>query len=101
MATHCTKCGGLVYDDGSLCIPSPKHFCCCPIDIRYSNPHYGWTCPRCFKVHSPYSIGCDCMVNSMTSAGFSVNLTVPNTAYKIEDFKPGEFGPSKGRTDGK
>lgn len=21
---------------------------------------YGWECPRCHKIHSPYSLTCDC-----------------------------------------
>lgn len=28
---------------------------------------FGWTCPRCMKVHSPYSAQCDCTAPSYTT----------------------------------
>ena len=31
----------------------------------------GWICPRCGKVHSPYSIQCDCPPHSVTFTGTS------------------------------
>ncbi len=27
----------------------------------------GWICPRCGKVHSPYTTGCDCYPKPVTS----------------------------------
>lgn len=29
---------------------------------------FGWTCPRCMKVHSPYSAQCDCPATYYTLA---------------------------------
>lgn len=28
----------------------------------------GWECPRCYKIHSPYSLTCDCHIG-ITSSG--------------------------------
>ena len=29
----------------------------------------GWECPRCFKIHSPYSLTCDCAPRVFTTGG--------------------------------
>lgn len=29
----------------------------------------GWECPRCFKIHSPFSQTCDCPPRTYTTAG--------------------------------
>lgn len=38
------------------------------------NTNYGWTCPRCMKVHSPYSTQCDCPPPTFTSSGLTVTF---------------------------
>ena len=32
---------------------------------------FGWECPRCFKIHSPFSVTCDCPPRTFTSSGSS------------------------------
>lgn len=35
---------------------------------------YGWICPRCQKVHSPFSLTCDCPPPYIISTGTSTDL---------------------------
>ena len=37
---------------------------------------YGWICPRCGKVHSPYSTNCDCPPESKVWTGTSTKTDV-------------------------
>lgn len=34
----------------------------------------GWACPRCGKVHSPYSVICDCPPPSFTMSGTTIDM---------------------------
>ena len=36
---------------------------------------YGWTCPRCMKVHSPYSAQCDCPPPTFTTSASTFTFT--------------------------
>ncbi|MBL7882559.1 MAG: hypothetical protein JNL69_00705 [Bacteroidia bacterium] len=40
---------------------------------------FGWTCPRCMKVHSPYSTQCDCPPPTYTTS--SSSFILPTTFH--------------------
>lgn len=50
-AEYCDRCGGFVR--GLIDMGIPRKCICHIVPI-------GWECPRCHKVHSPYSLVCDC-----------------------------------------
>lgn len=52
-AIYCQKCLGLIEPNEGY----TGHYCACKKD----NKHIGWECPRCHKIHSPYSMTCDCL----------------------------------------
>jgi hypothetical protein len=39
---------------------------------------YGWICPRCGKVHSPFSTKCDCPPNFRVWTGTTTDLSNPS-----------------------
>jgi len=46
----------------------------------------GWECPRCFKIHSPFSLTCDCPPLTFTSASSHntmpiINFHLPTTGF--------------------
>lgn len=48
----------------------------------------GWACPRCGKVHSPYSVVCDCPPPSYTMSGTTMdfgNLTIGTYCNKCRN----------------
>lgn len=81
---NCTNCGkesfSLIWiqknNEGTNCLDA-KYEKLCPqcylirfgLNTTLSPSVYGWVCPRCGKVHSPYSIECNCtpLVNTFSS----------------------------------
>jgi len=55
--------------NGTLCNPIM------PIPQQKQTPLYGWECPRCFKIHSPFSLTCDCPPRTFTSGGNTNTFT--------------------------
>lgn len=41
----------------------------------------GWLCPRCQKVHSPYSTTCDCKPQTVTSGNTNIVLVNTNPSF--------------------
>jgi DNA-directed RNA polymerase subunit RPC12/RpoP len=48
----------------------------CRANMNQNNILYGWICPRCGKVHSPYSTQCDCPPSSIISNSVTYTYTL-------------------------
>ena len=72
IALYCEKCGGLISADKDYPISNNSKICSCK-SHNSDNHLQGWECPRCKKIHSPYSLECDCFpqVNTFTCTGTS------------------------------
>src|SRR5262245_47612425 len=57
---YCRKCGGILV--GSIQITSD--FFCQGHSANNNSiehtPPFGWECPRCHTIHSPFKMSCDC-----------------------------------------
>ena len=53
----CTKCGGVAF--GPL-RSTGDFYCKCPIEHQSQSNLTGWECPRCHRIHSPYTTECYC-----------------------------------------
>ena len=53
----CVDCGGVKY--GPL-RSSIDYYCKCSIKHPTQSYLQGWECPRCHKIHSPYTTECWC-----------------------------------------
>ena len=58
---YCDKCGKLISGTPT---GTGQQYCDCK-----SQTPVGWICPRCHKVHSPYSMTCDCLPQTGTHGG--------------------------------
>lgn len=45
--------------------------------VNVSSHLQGWECPRCHKIHSPFSTVCDCPAATFTSASSTVQFSFP------------------------
>ena len=54
---------------------------CKPLMPQSQELRFGWECPRCFKIHSPFSVTCDCPPRTFTSGG---STTLPLIFTKID-----------------
>ncbi len=71
----CGACGGIISGYGS----SIHAACNCP-----KHPQ-GWECPRCNKIHSPYSLTCNCppryeLVSASSTEGI-IYPPIPKTEH--------------------
>lgn len=69
MDVRCSKCGGLIYG-----VPQymADQWCNCLPEEPKSNL-VGWECPRCHKIHSPFSTECDCVPLTTTETTYKTN----------------------------
>jgi hypothetical protein len=67
---RCTKCGGRLWGDSQHTWDCT---CICPPEQPQPN-FIGWECPRCRKIHSPFSLECDCTAPSITKTTFNTEL---------------------------
>ena len=60
---YCGICGGYIF--GELPDITSVNPCICP------KPRLrGWECPRCHKIHSPFSLTCDCAPDFITRIAY-------------------------------
>ena len=78
MYTNCIKCGHRLQtgDDqvNGLCT-----WCKCKSNQESEksiSPLYGWICPRCGVVHSPFSTQCGCPPPTKVSTGVSTDINL-------------------------
>lgn len=62
---YCKTCGGFLF--GVYC--GNSRICTC------KKAAAGWECPRCHKIHSPYSTTCDCHIG-LTSSSTTLTSTL-------------------------
>ena len=68
----CIYCGaGLTTGDADLMCTSCRMKRQLSGEIPYL---YGWICPRCQKIHSPFSLTCDCPPPYIVSTGSTTEL---------------------------
>lgn len=61
--TLCKKCNGYIEKNITWNSTIPPKVCTCH---ETTHSPYGWTCPRCYKINSPWKGNCDCEPPSNT-----------------------------------
>ena len=56
VTNKCAKCGGISWGR-----PESTNDFMCLCAVAPKPTLQGWECPRCHKIHSPFSLTCDCM----------------------------------------